>query len=130
MKHTIFSNQLLPWLLLVPPLAITFILFLWPAAPAIRQSFQRESAFGINSSFGSMANFTALPDSPAAKPRVAMRLVVLNAGRVEQIGTPPSNAERHDTLRLSATPGALHRFDGKTGRRLACFPFTQTHHEV
>ncbi len=41
MKRTIFSNQLLPWLLLAPQLAITFIFFLWPAGQAIKQSFLR-----------------------------------------------------------------------------------------
>lgn len=64
MKRTIFRNQLLPWLLLAPQLAITFIFFLWPASQAIRQSFLREDAFGINSSFVGLANFTALLDSP------------------------------------------------------------------
>lgn len=64
MKRTIFSNQLLPWLLLAPQLIITFVFFLWPAAQAIRQSFLREDAFGINSSFVGMANFARLLDSP------------------------------------------------------------------
>lgn len=64
MKRTIFSNQLLPWLLLAPQLAITFIFFLWPAGQAIKQSFLREDAFGINSSFVGLANFKALLDSP------------------------------------------------------------------
>jgi sn-glycerol 3-phosphate transport system permease protein len=64
MKRTIFSNQLLPWLLLAPQLAITFIFFLWPAGQAIRQSFLREDAFGINTSFVGLANFKALWGSP------------------------------------------------------------------
>lgn len=64
MKRTIFSNQLLPWLLLAPQLAITFIFFLWPAGQAIRQSFLREDAFGIKTSFVGLANFRALLDSP------------------------------------------------------------------
>ena len=64
MKRTIFSNQCLPWLLLAPQLAITFIFFLWPAAQAVKQSFLREDAFGINSSFVGLANFKALLDSP------------------------------------------------------------------
>ncbi|MBU3030561.1 sn-glycerol-3-phosphate ABC transporter permease UgpA [Paracoccus marinaquae] len=63
MKRTIFRNQLLPWLLLAPQLAITFIFFLWPAGQAIRQSFLREDAFGIKSSFVGLANFRGLLDS-------------------------------------------------------------------
>lgn len=64
MKRTIFSNQLLPWLLLAPQLAITFIFFLWPAAQAVRQSFLREDAFGIKTSFVGLENFRALLHSP------------------------------------------------------------------
>lgn len=64
MKRTLFRNQLLPWLLLAPQLAITFIFFLWPAAQAVRQSFLRQDAFGINTTFVGLANFRALWDSP------------------------------------------------------------------
>lgn len=64
MKRTIFGHQLLPWLLLAPQLAITFIFFIWPAAQAVRQSFLREDAFGMRSSFVGLANYTALLDSP------------------------------------------------------------------
>lgn len=64
MKRTIFRNQLLPWLLLAPQLAITFVFFLWPAAQAIRQSFLRQDAFGINTTFVGLSNFTALWTSP------------------------------------------------------------------
>lgn len=60
MKRTIFNSQLLPWLLLAPQLAITFIFFLWPAAQAVWQSFLREDAFGISSNFVGLANFQAL----------------------------------------------------------------------
>ena len=64
MKRTIFRNQLLPWLLLAPQLAITFIFFLWPAAQAIRQSFLRQDAFGISTQFVGLSNFRALWNSP------------------------------------------------------------------
>lgn len=63
MKRTLFRNQLLPWLLLAPQLAITFVFFLWPAGQAIRQSFLREDAFGLNSAFVGLANFRALWNS-------------------------------------------------------------------
>jgi sn-glycerol 3-phosphate transport system permease protein len=64
MKRTIFSNQLLPWLLLAPQLIITFIFFLWPAAQAIRQSFLREDAFGTRTTFVGLENFARLWGSP------------------------------------------------------------------
>ncbi|RMC33258.1 sn-glycerol-3-phosphate ABC transporter permease UgpA [Paracoccus alkanivorans] len=63
MKRTIFNNQLLPWLLLAPQLAITFIFFLWPAGQAVKQSFLSQDAFGINTTFVGLRNFTALLDS-------------------------------------------------------------------
>ena len=64
MKRTIFSNQLLPWLLLAPQLIITFVFFLWPAAQAIRQSFLREDAFGTRTTFVGLENFARLWSSP------------------------------------------------------------------
>ena len=64
MKRTLFRNQLLPWLLLAPQLAITFVFFLWPAAQAVRQSFLRQDAFGINTTFVGLTNFKALWNSP------------------------------------------------------------------
>ncbi|MFC0198808.1 sn-glycerol-3-phosphate ABC transporter permease UgpA [Paracoccus rhizosphaerae] len=64
MKRTIFRNQLLPWLLLAPQLIITFVFFLWPAGQAVRQSFLREDAFGIRTTFVGFDNFIALWNSP------------------------------------------------------------------
>jgi len=60
MKRTIFSNQLLPWLLLAPQLIITGIFFLWPAGQAVWQSFLREDAFGLKTSFVGILNYAAL----------------------------------------------------------------------
>jgi sn-glycerol 3-phosphate transport system permease protein len=64
MKRTIFNNKLLPWLLLAPQLAITFVFFLWPAAQAIRQSFLRQDAFGTRTTFVGVENFRRLLNSP------------------------------------------------------------------
>lgn len=64
MKRAIFGNKLLPWLLLTPQLAITAIFFLWPAAQAVWQSFLREDAFGLNTSFVGLANYQGLLHSP------------------------------------------------------------------
>lgn len=63
MKRTLFGNQFLPWLLLAPQLVITFVFFLWPAFQAIRQSFLREDAFGLSSSFVGFLNYRMLLDS-------------------------------------------------------------------
>jgi sn-glycerol 3-phosphate transport system permease protein len=63
-KRTIFGNKGLPYLLLAPQLAVTIIFFLWPAAQAVRQSFLREDAFGLSSSFVGLRNYTRLFDNP------------------------------------------------------------------
>lgn len=60
MKRAIFRNQALPWLLLAPQLAVTFVFFLWPAAQAGWQSFLREDAFGLKTEFVGWANYTRL----------------------------------------------------------------------
>ena len=63
-KRAIFGNKGLPYLLLAPQLAVTIIFFLWPAAQAVRQSFLREDAFGLSSTFVGMRNYTRLFDNP------------------------------------------------------------------
>jgi len=63
-KRTIFPNQLLPYLLLAPQLAITAVFFLWPAGQAVWSSFLREDAFGFKSTFVWFANYTRLFHDP------------------------------------------------------------------
>lgn len=60
MKRTTFGGRLLPWLLLAPQLLVTLVFFLWPAAQAVRQSFLREDAFGLSTTFSGLANYRAL----------------------------------------------------------------------
>ena len=47
-KSAVFNSKLLPYLLLVPQLIITFVFFYWPASQAVWQSFLREDAFGLS----------------------------------------------------------------------------------
>ncbi len=63
-KRTVFGNRVLPYFLLLPQLAITIIFFLWPAAQAIRQSFLREDAFGLKTSFVWIENYMRLLQDP------------------------------------------------------------------
>ncbi|OWU84482.1 glycerol-3-phosphate transporter permease [Oceanicola sp. 22II-s10i] len=62
-KRTIFGNRWLPYLLLAPQLAVTVIFFLWPAGQAVWQSFLREDAFGLKTSFVGLSNYTRLFDN-------------------------------------------------------------------
>ncbi|HMR32531.1 MAG TPA: sn-glycerol-3-phosphate ABC transporter permease UgpA [Geminicoccus sp.] len=64
-KRVVFRGRGLPYLLLAPQLAITLVFFIWPAAQALRQSTQREDAFGLATEFVGFANFSALLADPA-----------------------------------------------------------------
>ncbi|WP_295847527.1 sn-glycerol-3-phosphate ABC transporter permease UgpA [Tardiphaga sp.] len=63
-KTAVFKNKLLPYLLLVPQLVITFVFFYWPAFQAVWQSFLREDAFGLSSDFIGFENYQALFAQP------------------------------------------------------------------
>lgn len=56
-KKVIFKGKLLPYLLLLPQLAITAVFFFWPAGQAVYQSFLREDAFGLSTEFVGFENF-------------------------------------------------------------------------
>ena len=64
-KRVVFGGRGLPYLLVAPQLLITLVFFIWPAAQALRQSTQREDAFGLASEFVGFANFSALFADPA-----------------------------------------------------------------
>ena len=59
-KRVRFKSKLLPWLLLAPQLAVIIIFFFLPAGQALMQSVQREDAFGFNTEFVGLENFTNL----------------------------------------------------------------------
>jgi sn-glycerol 3-phosphate transport system permease protein len=63
-KRVIFGDKGLPYLLLAPQLAITFVFFFWPAGQAIWFSFLRQDAFGIRTTFVGLENFVALFQDP------------------------------------------------------------------
>jgi sn-glycerol 3-phosphate transport system permease protein len=63
-KSATFNGKVVPYLLLVPQLAITIIFFYWPASQAIWQSFLREDAFGLSSEFVAFDNYRELLAEP------------------------------------------------------------------
>ncbi|MVS97850.1 sn-glycerol-3-phosphate ABC transporter permease UgpA [Devosia marina] len=63
-KRTIFPNKLLPYALLAPQLAVTLIFFIWPAAQAVKSSFEREDPFGFRTTFIWFENYTRLFSEP------------------------------------------------------------------
>lgn len=61
MHHkAIFHNKLLPYLLMVPQLAITFIFFFWPAGQSVYQSLFVQDAFGFKQIFVGLENYQVL----------------------------------------------------------------------
>ncbi len=64
MKRSVFKNQGLPYLLVLPQLAVTVVFFFWPAFESLRLSFFRTSAFGDKVTFVGLDNFTKLLSSP------------------------------------------------------------------
>ena len=63
-KNAYFKGLTIPFLLLLPQLAITIVIFYWPARQAVWQSFLLEDAFGISTQFVWFENYQALFADP------------------------------------------------------------------
>ncbi len=63
-KKTTFNNRLLPYLLLAPQLFITLVFFIWPAAQAVKSSFEREDPFGLSTVFVGFLHYQRLFEDP------------------------------------------------------------------
>ena len=59
-----FENKILPYILLLPQVAIVFIFFILPGIQAVILSFYREDAFGLSRNFVGLANFRFLFSDP------------------------------------------------------------------
>lgn len=64
-KRVVFKSSWLPWLLIVPQMAVILVFFFWPAAQAVLQSLQQQDAFGTSVDFVGLDNFKQLIDDPA-----------------------------------------------------------------
>lgn len=56
-KRVQFDSALLPWLFLLPQLAVIVVFFYWPSAQAISSSFYLEDPFGFGASFVGLDNY-------------------------------------------------------------------------
>ncbi len=74
-KRTVFGSHWLPYALILPQMAVTVIFFLWPAAQAVRQSFQREDPFGLKTQFVWFENYTSLFADPQYHNSLRVTLV-------------------------------------------------------
>lgn len=59
-KRILFKSRWLPWVLMLPQLAIILVFFFWPAAQALLQSLQIQDAFGASPEFVGLDNFRQL----------------------------------------------------------------------
>jgi sn-glycerol 3-phosphate transport system permease protein len=57
MKRVQFNRPLLPYLLILPQMAVIVIFFYWPSAQAIQSSFYIEDPFGFGATFVGLANY-------------------------------------------------------------------------
>jgi sn-glycerol 3-phosphate transport system permease protein len=65
MHRATFPHRWLPWLLIAPQLAISFVFFYWPAVQALSQSTLRQDPFGLKTAFVGLANFKRVLFDPA-----------------------------------------------------------------
>lgn len=63
-KRVVFRHAWLPYLLLLPQLAITLVFFIWPASQALYQSVLRQDPFGLRTTFVGLENFARLFRDP------------------------------------------------------------------
>jgi sn-glycerol 3-phosphate transport system permease protein len=63
-KRTVFPNRVLPYLLVLPQVAVTVVFFFWPAAKSFYLSLYKSPPFGGRDIFVGFANFDALFASP------------------------------------------------------------------
>jgi len=64
MKRAAFPQRWLPYLLLLPQMAVVALFFLWPAVESLRLSLYRASPFGDRMIFAGLGNFRRLLASP------------------------------------------------------------------
>lgn len=64
MKRTIFRNRWLPYLLVLPQVAVTLVFFFWPAAKSLYLSMFKSPPFGGRDVFVGIDNFRSLLTTP------------------------------------------------------------------
>ncbi len=60
MKRTVFPNRWLPYLLVLPQVAVTIVFFVWPAAKSLYLSVFKSPPFGGRDVFVGLENFATL----------------------------------------------------------------------
>jgi sn-glycerol 3-phosphate transport system permease protein len=63
-KQSVFHSKFLPYLLVLPQLAVVLVFFYWPAFQAVIQSFLLQDAFGLSTTFIWFENYQELLSDP------------------------------------------------------------------
>ena len=79
--RAIFSGKLLPYLLILPQLAVSLIFFYWPAVQALQQSFLVQDAFGLSTEFVWFENYVELLKRPEYYQAIGVTFVFSEIGR-------------------------------------------------
>ncbi|MGM9490188.1 sn-glycerol-3-phosphate ABC transporter permease UgpA [Ideonella sp. YS5] len=59
-QRVAFGSRWLPYVLVLPQIAVTLVFFFWPALQALWYSFQLQDPFGESTEFAGLTNFAAL----------------------------------------------------------------------
>lgn len=78
-RRTIYRHKLLPYILLVPQLAITIVFFFWPAGQAIYQSLLIQDPFGLRTQFVWFENFQNVLTNPVYLEAVRVTIIFSTA---------------------------------------------------
>src|SRR6266852_1654006 len=74
-KRVIFPGMIVPLLLLVPQLAITFAFFVWPSLRSLQGSLFEQDAFGLSERFVGLGNFARILSDPGYLSSLGVTLV-------------------------------------------------------
>jgi sn-glycerol 3-phosphate transport system permease protein len=86
MKRTVFKNRWLPYLLVLPQMAVTVVFFFWPAFKSLQLSVFRVSPFGDRKTFVGLDNFAKLLADPEYYASVVTSFVFAGSVTVLSVG--------------------------------------------
>jgi sn-glycerol 3-phosphate transport system permease protein len=87
MKRAVFQSRWLPYVLVLPQLAVTVVFFFWPALKSLQLSLFRVSPFGDRMTFVGADNFTHLLTDPEYYRSVLTSFVFAGGVTVLAVGT-------------------------------------------
>ena len=86
-KRSIFSNRVLPYLLILPQLIVTLTFFYWPALQGLFQALMRSDPFGLHNQFIWFENFIDLFKDPLYLKSIVVTLMFSFAVATVSIST-------------------------------------------